>query len=107
MTPKRDSPTLPADEAERYRMIQEAAYTLHERGGLIHGHELDDWLAAEAYVDQKLAAARNELPLPELQQGGGLSIARDEALKRIIRQHPRRDIPQVESVEPREAPDKE
>ena len=35
------------------------------------------------------------------------SIARDEAMKRIIKQHPQRDIPRVESIEPAEAPPKE
>ena len=39
------------DAQTRHRMIQEAAYSLYERGGFVHGHDLDDWLAAEAYVD--------------------------------------------------------
>jgi hypothetical protein len=91
-------------------MIREAAYMLYERHASIHGHDLDDWLAAEAYVDRMLAERRDEAPEPpwlELQHGGGLSIARGEALKRIVRQHPQRAIPQVESVEPREAPSRE
>lgn len=48
-----------------------------------------------------------EVPEPEIQQGHGRSIARDERLKRSIRQHPQRDIPRVESVEPMGAPTKE
>lgn len=39
------------------------------------------------------------------QESNGRSIARDEAMKRIIKQHPQRDIPRVESVEPPEAPE--
>lgn len=41
---------------------------------------------------------------PEIQQGGGQSIANDERLKRLLRQHPLRDEPKVDSVEPDEAP---
>jgi hypothetical protein len=41
------------------------------------------------------------------QEGRPRSIARDEAMKRIIKQHPQRDIPRVESIEPAETPPKE
>ena len=41
---------------------------------------------------------------PEIQQGNGRSIAKDEQLKRLIRQHPQRDEPRIDSVEPGEAP---
>jgi hypothetical protein len=99
------------DAAERHRMILEAAYALHEDGGRIHGHDMDDWIAAEAYVDRKLAQEADEQAteriMPDVQQSAGLSKARDEELKRIMRQHPRRDIPKVESVEPGEAPPRE
>jgi hypothetical protein len=43
-------------------------------------------------------------PEPDLQQGHGRSIARDEQLKRVIRQHPQRDEPKVDSVGPDETP---
>jgi hypothetical protein len=36
---------------ERQRMIREAAYYRHVRRNFAAGHELDDWLAAEAEVD--------------------------------------------------------
>lgn len=39
------------------------------------------------------------------QESNGRSIARDEAMKRIIKQHPQRDIPRVESIEPPGAPE--
>lgn len=99
------------DAAERHRLIQEAAYALHEDGGRIHGHDMDDWIAAEAYVDRMLAQEDEEQAaepvMSDVQQSAGLSKARDEELKRIMRQHPRRDIANVESVEPAEAPPRE
>jgi hypothetical protein len=36
---------------ERERHIREAAYFKAERRGFAPGHELDDWLAAEAEID--------------------------------------------------------
>jgi hypothetical protein len=39
----------------------------------------------------------------EIQQGEGRSIATDERLKRVIKQHPQRDEPKVDSVERGEA----
>jgi hypothetical protein len=47
-----------------------------------------------------------ELVPPEIQQGDGRSIATDERLKRVIKQHPQRDEPKVDSVEPLELPQK-
>lgn len=44
------------------------------------------------------------LPDAEIQQGAGRGIAADERLKRVIRQHPQRDEPKVDSVEPDETP---
>jgi hypothetical protein len=43
-------------------------------------------------------------PEPEIQQGNGRSKARDDALKRTIRQHPQRDEPRVDSVEEEQPP---
>lgn len=40
----------------------------------------------------------------EIQQGGSRGIAADEALKRVVKQHPQRDEPKVDSVEPDETP---
>lgn len=41
-------------------------------------------------------------------QGSGLHGSRqDDALKRIIKQHPQKGAPQVESIEPQEEPPKE
>ena len=43
-------------------------------------------------------------PEPEIQQGNGRSKARDDVLKRTIKQHPQRDEPRVDSVGDEEQP---
>jgi len=48
-----------------------------------------------------------ESPDAEVQQSTVRSPAKQEQLKRMIKQHPRREIPLVESIEPAEAPPKE
>lgn len=42
-----------------------------------------------------------------VQEGGVHGFWQDDALKRIIKQHPQKGIPQVEGIEPEEAPTKE
>ena len=44
--------------AELDRMIGEAAYYIAEQRGFEPGHELDDWLAAEAQIHDQLAVQR-------------------------------------------------
>lgn len=39
---------------ERYAMIAEAAYYGAERRGFVPGHELEDWLQAEAEISSLL-----------------------------------------------------
>jgi hypothetical protein len=59
-------------------------------------------------VRHKRVPARPALPTStEIQQSDHHSPALDDDLKRITRQHPQRDIPNVESLEPSEAPPKE
>lgn len=95
----------------RERMIGEAAYYHYVHRGFTPGHALDDWLAAEA--DFERANMRRQPPEPDMdleygmQQGGARGFAEDEALKRMIKRHPRRDIPMIESIEPEDAPLKE
>lgn len=54
-----------------------------------------------------------QLPKPEettesgVQGSAAHGFREDDALKRIIKQHPQKGIPQVESMEPQEAPPKE
>lgn len=43
-----------AAHPDRRRLIQEAAYYRAERRGFVPGCELEDWLAAETEVDQRL-----------------------------------------------------
>jgi len=45
-------------QADVDRMICEAAYYIAEQRGFEPGHELDDWLAAEAQIHDQLAARR-------------------------------------------------
>ena len=95
----------------RQRMIGEAAYYRYVQRGFEPGHELDDWLAAEA--DFERASLSRQPPEADtivefgMQHGGTLGPAEDEALKRALRGHPRRDIPRIESMEPEDAPAKE
>jgi hypothetical protein len=95
------SPVSRVAPEERERMIREAAYYRFVERGFVHGHDLDDWLAAEAEFDRKRAGRQRtvaEAQEYEVQQSGVLSPSEDEALKRMIRQHPQRAIPQVEGV---------
>ncbi len=43
---------------ERYQLIAAAAYRRAEQRDFAPGRELDDWLEAEAEVDQKLAESQ-------------------------------------------------
>jgi hypothetical protein len=56
--PLRFSPPPAASEAERREMIAVEAYLRAERRGFEPGHEVEDWAAAEADVDARLAHAR-------------------------------------------------
>jgi len=74
--------------------------------GFAPGHELDDWLAAEAAIDRDLPPPAAEAPGP-IQQSGVVGNATDEALKRLVRQDPQKAIARVEGVEPELAPPRE
>ena len=37
---------------ERYQRIAHTAYDMYLQRGEVHGHDLDDWLAAERLVDE-------------------------------------------------------
>ena len=52
-TPSEAGVTVSAkpDAVERHGMVATAAYYLAERRGFEPGHELEDWLAAEAEVE--------------------------------------------------------
>lgn len=91
---------------ERERRIREAAYYRYLGQGCCNGHDLDDWLAAEAELDHGSASASLEPPA-DVQQSSVHGAMSDDRLKLAVRQHPHRAIPLVESVEPPEAPSRE
>ena len=103
----------------RHRMISEAAYRRYVERGYADGYDLDDWLVAESEVEHVLvnrsaeaSAAAREDESEEVRETGGhegrpRGVVHDEAMKRIVRQHPQRDIPRVENIDPAKAPSKE
>lgn len=48
------NPPVFVDPESRTALIARAAYFRAERRGFVPGHEVDDWLAAEAEVDARL-----------------------------------------------------
>lgn len=95
---------------QRERMVREAAYFRYAQRGSAPGHDLDDWLAAEAELfrgaEQQPPESVETMEL-DMQESGLHGFWQDDALKRIIKQHPQKGIPQVEGIEPQEAPPKE
>jgi len=92
---------------QRERMIREAAYYRYVQRGYTPGHELDDWFEAEAALEHMTHEFAEFPPDIGLQQSSVHGARKDDELKRIIRQHPQKAIPQIESVEPENAPFKE
>jgi len=56
--PLRFSPPQTVSAAERHAMIEMESYLRAERRNFEPGHELEDWTAAEAVVDARLAQSR-------------------------------------------------
>jgi hypothetical protein len=80
------------------------------RRGFEPGHDVEDWLEAEAEIEQEILARQQDeaaLAASGRQQGSTFGPGEDEAIKRMIRQHPRRDISRIEGIEPDEAPPRE
>lgn len=92
---------------QREAMIRDAAYFHYAKRGYAPGHELDDWLAAEAEIERIAPASPEFPPDTAVQKSSVHGASKDEELKRIIKQHPQKAIPQIESVEPENAPFKE
>lgn len=92
---------------QRELMIRDAAYYHYAERGYAPGHELDDWLAAEAEIERRTENAAEFPPDAAIQQSGIHGARMDDELKRIVRQHPQTGIPQIESVESEQAPFKE
>jgi hypothetical protein len=95
------------DLDQREAMIRDAAYYHYAKRGYAPGNELDDWLAAEAEIERRMAESPEFPPDIEMQQSSVHGARVDDELKRIARQHPQKGIPQIESVEPEKAPFKE
>ncbi len=95
----------------RQHMIAEAAYYRYARRGYENGHDMEDWLAAEAAFDEASTAEESlepfAVPELELQQSGSAGPAEDDVLKRTLKGRSLREIPRIESVEPEIAPRKE
>jgi len=93
---------------ERDAMLRQAAYYIYEQRGCGHGHDVDDWLAAEAALDHDNRELRPAgFAEFEMLQSGVHGAREDDELKYITKQHPQKGIPLVESVEPQEAPSRE
>jgi hypothetical protein len=58
--PLRFSPAPRKPQKDRHVLIAEEAYFRAQRRDFLPGHELEDWLAAEAEVDRRLAAPMQE-----------------------------------------------
>lgn len=114
LTPRGRSNLPPEGEIspeQRENMIREAAYFRYVQRDPVPDHDLDDWLAAEAELFGEEAEPQPPEPLETAEFGGQESgvhgFWEEDALKRIIKQHPRKGIPQVESIEPQKAPPNE
>jgi hypothetical protein len=56
--PLRFSPPMVASQSERRHMIEKAAYLRAASRNFEAGHELEDWLAAEAEINGRLVHAQ-------------------------------------------------
>lgn len=56
--PLRFSPPMVVSQSERRSMIELVAYLRAERRHFESGHEIEDWLAAEAEINDRLAYVR-------------------------------------------------
>lgn len=92
---------------QREAMIRDAAYYHYAKRGYAPGHELEDWLAAEAEIERGMAESEEFPPDTVVHQSSVHGAGMDDELKRIVRQHPQKGIPQIESIEPEKAPFKE
>jgi hypothetical protein len=54
-------PSIPCSSEGCHAAIAEAAYFHAERRGFAPGHELDDWLAGEAEVEERIIREGREL----------------------------------------------
>lgn len=91
---------------ERETRIREAAYYRYLEHGCCDGHDVDDWLEAEFELEHKSPSPPEVTPL-SVQQSSVHGAVENDKLKRTIKRKPRKAIPEVESIEPSEAPSRE
>lgn len=93
---------------QREAMIRDAAYFHYAKRGYVPGHELEDWLAAEAELEREAVAPSTPISTDiEVQQSGVRGAGKDEKIKQTVKRSPRKAIPQIEGIEPENAPFKE
>lgn len=80
---------------------------IQQQGATNPEHALDDQLTAEAEYQDSTAESHEFSSDMEIQQSGVHGPRKDDRLKKIVRQHPKKAIPQIESMEPEQAPFKE
>jgi len=51
-------------ESQRHEAVQVAAYYLAERRGFEPGHELEDWINAEAQLDATVGTGQRDTEVP-------------------------------------------
>ncbi|SFM16442.1 DUF2934 domain-containing protein [Nitrosomonas communis] len=71
---QKNDPTIPSQETygfeQRQAMIREAAYYQYEKRGYAPGHDLEDWLAAEAEIENRMSKSEEVPSNIELQKSG-------------------------------------
>jgi hypothetical protein len=92
---------------QREARIREIAHANYAKRGHTPGYELDDWLAAEAEYQNSTAESQEFPSDMDIQQSGVHSPSKDDRLKKFAKQHPKKAIPQIESMESEQAPFKE
>ena len=67
------------------------------------GRDHTAWFCSAACYE-RWGERRPAPPEQEIQEGAGRSISRDERVNRATKQHPQRDEPRADSVEPGDLP---
>jgi len=92
---------------QREAIIREAAYHYYAKRGYTHGHDIEDWLLAEVELENNTSESQEFPSDTEMQQSSVQGAGKDEKMKKIIKRHPQKAIPQIESTEPENTPSRE
>ena len=63
---------------QREAMIRDAAYYHYAKRGYAPGHDFDDWLAAEAEIERRMAESAEFPPDTDMQQSSVHGAGKDE-----------------------------